>query len=87
MNPNLRPGSFIAAGLTDGRCLIGEVDLITPTHIVLGLKSHITGYYGNETATIPVSMIEETREAFLVDGIVNDRHLNTFQNQWHQGTQ
>lgn len=83
--PRLRVGSFIAAGLRSGRCLIGEVVEITEDWIVLQTKDPFSGFYwGPERAMLLADVVEIEFAYEGRSGEVDDRHLTHFQTYWER---
>ena len=79
----LSHGSFVALGLTNGKCPIGVVICADDTWVTLGLKEFFLGYYDQERRSYRLDDIQEIVHAFKGrDGLVDDENLARFQSRW-----
>lgn len=80
----LSPGDYVALAMNDGECPVGVVEAVNDTWVRLGLKSFLSGYYGQTSRAYRLEQVREMVFAYVSDGEVDDEHLATFQTRWHQ---
>lgn len=85
----IQPGDWIAAGLGDGRCPVGEVAAIDETWLSIRLKSFLWGGITNHVIAVRWSEIVRVElaypeHAYDDDGqrTMDDEHLSWFQAGW-----
>ncbi len=85
-------GDWVALGLTDGRCPVGEIAAYDDTWVSLRLKDWLSGTITNHAIAVRWTQIERVELAYPEDGttdrsgprIMDDEHLGDFQTAWRR---
>lgn len=79
----LRKGQFVALGLRDGRCPVGEIVAVGDM-VRLRLKDWMSGYYSGADAAYWLTDVAEVQFGHQdCHGYVEDENLCDFQMHWH----
>jgi len=85
----IQPGDWIALGLRDGRCPVGEVEAMDDTWLSVRLKSFLHGGLDERVVAERWSDVSRVELAYPEDAtqdgsgrVMHDEHLGEFQTAW-----
>jgi hypothetical protein len=83
----LQVGDWVALGLEDGRCPVGEIEAMDSGWISVRKKSFLTGRLMPDITVVRWVEIVRIEAAYREDksgGEMRDEHLGDFQAAWHK---